>query len=102
MKQWSITFDPQAINDLGEIRLWIASQASEAIADRYAERLVSFCRQLDLFPQRGEARDDLYPGLRVVVFERRVSVAFKLYENDVRIVRLFYASCDLAAAFSPD
>ena len=102
MKRWAITFDPQAIDDLSEIHGWIAGQASEGTADRYTHRLIRFCRQLDLFPQRGEARDDLFPGLRIVVFEHRVGVAFKIYEDDVRIVRLLSAGRNLDTTFNPN
>jgi toxin ParE1/3/4 len=101
VKSRAVTFDPQAIEDLGSIHDWITDQASSTTADRYAERLLNFCAQFDLFPQRGEARDDLYPGLRIAVFEHRVGVAFKIYDQEVRIVRLWSGARDLQGIF-PD
>jgi len=40
--------------------------------------------------ERGHRRDDVSPGLRIVGFERRVTIAFVADENQVTILRLFY------------
>jgi hypothetical protein len=50
VKLRSVTFDPQAIDDLSDIHGWVADQANDRVADQYAERLIGFCTQLDLFP----------------------------------------------------
>jgi toxin ParE1/3/4 len=39
-------------------------------------------------------RDDIRPGLRVVGFERRVTIAFAVGEAGVTIVRVFYGGQD--------
>jgi toxin ParE1/3/4 len=48
------------------------------------------CLQLADFPERGAARSDLYPGLRIIGFENRISIAFIVEETSVRIVRILY------------
>ena len=45
---------------------------------------------LATFPQRGTKRDDLAPGIRIIGFERRATIAFRVEDDTVRIVRIFY------------
>lgn len=90
MKQWPVVLDPQASIDLDEIYIWVASHANEAVADRYTQRLLTFCGRLRMAPQRGVVRDDFRPGARLIGFERSVSVAFVVTEDEVRILRLLY------------
>jgi hypothetical protein len=47
-----------------------------------------------MFPERGRRRDDLRPGLRIIGFGRRVTIAFHVAD---------YAGRDLRRAFrDPD
>ena len=59
--------------------------------------LDQFIQNLIIFPQRGTCRDDLSPGLRIIGFERRVAIVFKLVDDTILIVRVFYGGRDLAA-----
>ena len=69
---------------------WIASKASLQVAISYIERLETYCLGFDIASERGHRRDDVSPGLRIVGFERRVTIAFVADENQVTILRLFY------------
>ena len=44
-------------------------------------------------------RDDVRAGLRIVSFERRVTVAFEVEEDRATILRLFYGGRDWEGAF---
>jgi toxin ParE1/3/4 len=44
--------------------------------------------------ERGRRRDDIRPGLRIIGFERRVTVAFAVEEERVVILRIFYGGRD--------
>jgi toxin ParE1/3/4 len=46
--------------------------------------------RLDLVSERGFLREDIRPGLRVLGFERRLTVAFSVEAETVTIYRLFY------------
>jgi toxin ParE1/3/4 len=46
--------------------------------------------RLSTFPERGRRRDDIRPGLRVVGFERRVAIAFRVLKTRVEIVSIAY------------
>ena len=54
---------------------------------------------LATFPERGTKRDDLAPGIRTIGFERRATIAFRVGDDTVRIVRIFYAGRDYDAYF---
>ena len=65
-------------------------------------RIRSFCEGLEPFPQRGVARDDIRPGLRLAHFERRVVVAFTVTPDLVRIGRIFCGGRDYAGLLDED
>jgi len=95
---YRVTFDPAAQDDLDEIAGWIAERASVAVAIGYVGRILDVCRRLDVFPRRGTMRDDLYPGLRTLGFERRAVIAFLVGQEDVHILRILYGGQDVERA----
>lgn len=94
-----VGFSPEARADLLKLYLFIAERADDDRALAYVERLERYCRGFSTFPERGTARDDLMPGLRIASFERRVTVAFHLANDLVTIDRLFYGGRDFEALF---
>lgn len=77
----------------------IALAAAPEIAVRYVDAVVAQCDSLATFPERGARRDDLWPGLRVVGFRRRVSIAFVVENDTVTIHGIFYGGQNLDSAF---
>jgi len=75
-----IIFTPLAKRHLDSLHQYITSHASEERTDKYADRIVAFCKSLTTFPMCGAPRDDLLPGLRVTGFDRRVTIAFIVTE----------------------
>jgi toxin ParE1/3/4 len=49
---------------------------------------------LTTFPLRGAQRDDIFPGLRVAGFERRINIAFIVTADAVIIEGVFYGGRD--------
>jgi toxin ParE1/3/4 len=90
VKRRQVVFTPEARNDLFEIYDWIAEKASPQIAISYIDRIEAYCLRLELASERGHRRDDISPGLRIVGFERRVTIAFAVDDDRVTILRLFY------------
>ena len=97
-----IVFAPEAEADLNELYAYIADKSGAERANGYINRIVTSCEGLATFPERGELRDELRPGLRVMGFERRVSIAFHVTPDRVIIDRIFYGGRDLPAAFEQD
>ena len=48
----------------------------------------------DLAGERGHLREDIRPDLRIVGFEKRVTIAFTIIDNRVVILRIFYGGSD--------
>lgn len=90
MKRRAVVFSPEARLDLFQLFDWIAERVGEDIAMGYVERLESYCLNFEAAPHRGRRRDDIRPGLRMVGFERRVTIAFTVDAEAVVILRLFY------------
>ena len=94
MKERKVVLSPEARTDLLALYDWIAAAAHPDTALAYIERIEAFCQRLSGASERGHRRDDLRPGLRIVGFERRVTVAFTVEDTRVVILRLFYGGRD--------
>ncbi|CAN5644772.1 hypothetical protein BH10PSE5_BH10PSE5_35840 [soil metagenome] len=100
--QGQITFRPAALDDLLNLFDYIADEVSPTVAGGYIDRIEQSCRSLTTFPERGTRREDLAPGLRILGFERRATIAFRVIGGDVQIVRIFYGGQDFDAALRDD
>lgn len=58
------------------------------------------CESLRDFPLRGRARDDLLPGIRILPFEGKVTIAYRANAVEVEIVRIFFGGQDYERALS--
>lgn len=94
MKRRSVVFAPEARDDLFELYDWLADTVGPDTALAYIERLERYCLGFDLASERGHGRDDIRPGLRIIGFERRLTIAFAVDEATVTILRLFGAGRD--------
>ncbi|MEQ8506724.1 MAG: type II toxin-antitoxin system RelE/ParE family toxin [Rhodospirillales bacterium] len=92
-----VLFAPEAQNDLKELYLYIAEQAGDGRAMAFIERIEAYCQGFADFPERGTQRDDLFPGLRIVGFERRGTLAFLVGKHTVSFLRILYGGRDLGA-----
>lgn len=89
-----VTYAPEAEAQLVALYRYIAREASSDIAKRYTDAIVERCEKLDSFPRRGTPRDDIRPGLRTVSFRRNVKIAYKVNEDDVAILGIFFGGQD--------
>jgi toxin ParE1/3/4 len=92
----SVVFAPHARDDLRRLYLFIAERSGDNRAMAYIERIEAYCRGFEAFPARGTQRDDLFHGLRIVGFERRVTIAFHQAGEIVTIDRILYGGRDLS------
>ncbi len=90
-----VSFSPKARDDLRQLYLYIAERAGERRALAYLERIQQYCLGFSTFPERGTLRDDLLPGLRIIGFERRVTLAFHVDASTVTFDRFLYGGRDL-------
>ena len=96
-----VVYTPEAQRQIEDLHAYIAERSYSSRADEYVGRLLDYCDGLETFPKRGTRRDHLLPGLRTIGFERRITIAFVVEEEDeaVIIVGVFYGGQDIAAAF---
>lgn len=89
MRKRAVVFSPEARDDLLALYDWIAERGGARVAMSYIDRLEAYCLSFDFASERGSCRDDVREGLRIVGFERRITIAFTVGEHDVTILRLF-------------
>lgn len=94
MKARSVVFAPEAKADLEDLYRYIATASHPNTALAYLERIEQFCLGLSHGAERGSVRSDIRPGLRVIGFERSLSIAFTVGEARVEILRVFYGGRD--------
>ena len=100
MKVRRVIYAEQAEEDLRAIYRWVRDRAGITTATNYGNRLQDFCEMLDIGSERGTSRTDLMPGLRTIGFERKITIAFVVDTEVVRIVRVFGAGKDWESEFS--
>lgn len=89
MKQRAVVYAPEARDDLLHFFDYLSGVAGPLIAINYVERLETFIEGLGSGSERGTVRNEVAKGLRVIGFEHRISIAFKVYEREVVIFRIF-------------
>lgn len=100
MKERRVVLSPEAESDLGDVYDWVAAQASSyEVALSYLERVQAFCRRLSVASERGHLRSDVRPGLRIIGFERRLTIAFVVDEDTVTVLRIFAAGRNWESSF---
>ncbi len=87
---YKVAMSARATRQVQRIYDYIADNASTATAERFVSDLLEYCYGFDLFPVRGIARDDIRPGVRMVGFKRKASIAFSVKADTVTIVAVFY------------
>ncbi|MGY6709555.1 MAG: type II toxin-antitoxin system RelE/ParE family toxin [Rhizobiaceae bacterium] len=102
MKRRKVIIAPEAEADLLDIESWLIGNASMRTAEAFVLRIIEFCGTLDIASERGHSRDDVKEGIRIVGFERRVTIAFAVHDDRVDILRIFRAGRDWEAAFDEE
>lgn len=94
MQHYTVTFTPEAAEQLDLLYGYVAAAASPAIALRYTDAIVSYCESLRISPHRGTRRDDIRPGLRVTNYKKSCVIAFDVAADQVCIIGLYYGGQD--------
>jgi toxin ParE1/3/4 len=85
-----VALSERAQRQLQEIEDYLAERFYPRNAERFVRRLTKACHSLALAPHRGTKRDELRPGIRTIGFERRATIYFKVVEQHVFIIGVFY------------
>lgn len=85
-------YSPHATRQLEDLYEHVAQASGSDRANTFVGSIVDYCDRLATSPHRGTRRDDLRPGLRIVGFRRRVTIAFSITNEAVEILGVFYGS----------
>jgi len=89
VKRYAVRLMPAAENDLRAIyRYVLIASSSPPVARAYVARIRRFLEGFQSFPMRGSLRNEVRDGLRIVGFERSVSIAFLVETDEVVILRI--------------
>lgn len=89
MKRYAVRLTPAAENDLRAIyRYVLIASRSPHVARAYVARIRRFLEGFQSFPMRGSLRSEIRDDLRIVGFERSVSIAFLIETDEVIILRI--------------
>lgn len=99
MVTYLVLFSRQARADLLSLFDYIEGRFGFTNAQRYVKQIEKACLGLASMPNRGTERSDLRPGLRTMGFRRRVTIAFRVDEEKVSILRILYGGRSAELAF---
>lgn len=85
-----VVFRPSAQSDLFAIYNYIEKESGAARAGGYIDRIEAACMALSMIPERGPVRNAIGSGIRVVGFERRAPIVFRVDGEQVLILRILY------------
>ena len=95
MKQLTVRFLATANADVKAIFDWIADSSSNRdVAAKFIGRIFDRCDGLSDFPEQGIARSDLSPGLRLLPFERKAAIFYRITRDEVQITKVLYRGRD--------
>ncbi|MGA2851412.1 MAG: type II toxin-antitoxin system RelE/ParE family toxin [Terracidiphilus sp.] len=99
---YRVAFTRGAQADLHSLFDYLAHRFSFPNAQRYVEQIEKTCLSLGIMPNRGTERSDLRPGLRTMGFRRRVTIAFRVKEDSVTILRILYGGRSAESALEDE
>jgi toxin ParE1/3/4 len=98
MPDYTVRFSPRSENDLRKLWYQIAEHNFYA-ADDFVDAIQKRAIALSQFPERGSPRDDLSPGIRMLV-EGKHLIFYRVDNKDVVILRIVHGAMDLPKIFS--
>ena len=95
MRRLTVRLRAQAHQDIKDIFEWIVSETNyPSVAENLVNRIYARCETLGEFPLKGRARNDLQEGLRIMTFERRAAIAYRVLLDEVEVTNIFYGGRD--------
>lgn len=102
MRSYRIVFAPEARDQLDRLHAYVAAAAGPDVATGFVDSILDHIAGLSDFPMRGTTRDDIRPGLRMIGWRRKVTIALIVEESDVVILGVFYGGRDSESLLADD
>jgi toxin ParE1/3/4 len=98
-----VEYREAARTDLDDIFWYIVETSGmPRTAHAYVRRIEARCLRLTETPLGGRARDDLYPRLRTIPFERSALICYVIDDDTVWITNIFRRGRDFEAILRGD
>jgi toxin ParE1/3/4 len=98
VKTFRVTYREAASADILDVYRWVyAASLDPVTAERFTAQLLSACERIGDAPLAGRPRDDLFPGLRTMAFEKRAVIAYLVEADTVVITNVFYGGRDFGS-----
>ncbi len=97
-----VVFGRRASDDLEELLVYLAPEMGVPQARAYVGKIQAYCLGFSTFPRRGTLREDIRPGLRLVGYRYKATVAFFVHEDVVFIARIFHRGRNVEFGDAPD
>ena len=103
MRRLAVRFREEAISDLLEILDYLIDQgAGEGTAMGFVGRIRTKCESIGGLPESYRVRPELGPGIRIAPFEHSAVIAYRVDEDAVEIVNVFYGGRDYESLMGGD
>jgi toxin ParE1/3/4 len=98
MKPHKVVFRKAAQADLRAIFSYVLEKSgSSDTAQNYLRRIQRKCEEIGIAPLAHVERPDIWPGLRMAVFERRIVILYVVEKETIRITNVLSGSRDYEA-----
>jgi toxin ParE1/3/4 len=98
MKRYGVDYLPHALEDMTSIFLYVLDiSQNSTTAERYVDRIYARCEKIGDAPFGGVPREDLGAGIRMVAFERRAVILYRVEDEIVLITNVFSGGRDYEA-----
>jgi toxin ParE1/3/4 len=87
---FKVVFRPRAAEALDQLYTYISERGGADVALGYVLKIEEQCARLAEMPERAPVRPEVGPGVRVLSFRRRVSIAYRITGKVVEILGVFY------------
>lgn len=95
MKRHKVVFRKAAQADLRAIFSFVLEKSSSSeIALSYVRRIQRKCQEIGVAPLAHVERPDIWPGLRMAVFERRIVILYVVQNGTIRITNILSGNRD--------
>lgn len=103
MKRYEVRLLPLALADIESIYLYVLEQSlNAAVAAGFTDRIVERIERIGDAPRGGAPRPDLGDGIRLVPFERSAVIVYRVNDETVEVVNVFYGGRDFESIFRQD
>jgi plasmid stabilization system protein ParE len=99
---YRVIFSPRAEAQLVKLHRDIGERSSPKIGERYTAAIVKYCLAFSTFPHRGTLNDDIRPGIRIIGYRKRATIAFEVTGDTVNVLGVYYGGQDYEADLRDD